>query len=114
MRSSWCGPVLAAAPTVLRGSLPRGAAEICPKGYALTPSYGCRAPAATNFADTAPEYQYWPNYGSGRGYGLIGAVGPARQHGPRHFKHAGGFRGFAGSRYRLPAGEGHMANFTRR
>jgi hypothetical protein len=54
-------------PTVLRGSPPTPAspAPTCPPGYSLAPNYGCLPPAAYNYSEGWPSYDYWPDFGFG-------------------------------------------------
>ena len=96
-------------PTVLRGfpPSPPKPGPICPPGYALTPDYGCMAPAAGEYAEGWPGYDYWPDYGYGYpGYGYRTGRFPR-------------FRGFRGFHHpvrfgALGVGAGHMGGFGRR
>lgn len=101
-------------PTVLRGSLPGPPrpVPVCPPGYALSPDYGCTAPAAEEYAEGWPGYDYWPDYWYGYpGFGVSG------------FGHRGGrFHRFSGSRgfhhsarfSGVGVGIGHLGGFGRR
>ena len=89
-------------PTVLRGfppSPPRPA-PVCPPGYALSPDYGCMAPAPGGYAESWPSYDYWPHYWYGYpgfgflGFGFPGFGHPGFGHRAGHFHRFSGFRGF--------------------
>ena len=121
-------------PTVLRGfppSPPRPA-PVCPPGYALSPDYGCMAPAPGGYAESWPGYDYWPDSWYGYpgfgfpgfgfpgfdhpGFGHPGFGHPGFGHRAGHFHRFSGFRGFHNSaRFGgLGIGVAHMGGFGRR
>ena len=84
-------------PTVLRGFPPGPPrpAPVCPPGYALSPDYGCMAPAPGGYAESWPGYDYWPDYWYGYpGFGFPGFDHPGFGHRAGHFHRFSGFRGF--------------------
>jgi hypothetical protein len=101
-------------PTVLRGfppSPPRPV-PVCPPGYALSPDFGCTAPAAGEYAEGLPGYDYWPDdwYGyPGFGVSGFGHRGGRfhRFFGSRGFHHSARFSG-------VGVGIGHLGGFGRR
>ena len=106
-------------PTVLRGfppSPPRPA-PVCPPGYALSPDYGCMAPAPGGYAESWPGYDYWPDYWYGYpGFGFPGFDHPGFGHRASHFHRFSGFRGFHNpARFGgFGIGVAHMGGFGRR
>jgi len=111
-------------PTVLRGfppSPPRPA-PVCPPGYALSPDYGCMAPAPGGYAESWPGYDYWPDYWYGHpgfgfpGFGFPGFDHPGFGHRASHFHRFSGFRGFHNpARFGgFGIGVSHMGGFGRR
>ena len=111
-------------PTVLRGFPPGPPrpAPVCPLGYALSPDYGCMAPAPGGYAESRPGYDYWPDYWYGYpgfgvpGFGVPGFDHPGFGHRAGHFHRFSGFRGFHNSaRFGgLGIGVAHMGGFGRR
>ena len=126
-------------PTVLRGFPPGPPrpAPVCPLGYALSPDYGCMAPAPGGYAESRPGYDYWPDSWYGYpgfgfpgfgfpgfghpgfghpGFGHPGFGHPGFGHRAGHFHRFSGFRGFHNSaRFGgLGIGVAHMGGFGRR
>jgi hypothetical protein len=98
-------------PTVLRGfpPSPPNRGPVCPPGYALSPDYGCMAPAAGEYSEGSPGYDYWPDYW----YGYPGFGFPGFGHRGDRFHRSSDFRGlhhparFGG----VGVGAGHTGGF---